>query len=108
MAKVEIAGPREHVPKGLHNREEIEIRCADCKVGLMKILVTRNNEDLKALGSPAVTTQVKCNCRLCGGSSWVRTVEGTFHTGAFDDECVFEPIESGNPNLLMFQAWGRQ
>lgn len=108
MAKLTIEGPKEHVPKGLHNRGEIEIRCADCNVGLMRILMTHNNEDLKALGVPPITTQVKCNCRLCGGSSWVHTVEGKFHPGAFDDNCVFEPVESDNKDLVMFQAWGRR
>lgn len=83
---------------------EVEIRCGDCDAGLLKILVTRTNEELLKMGYDPVNTQIQCACGICGGSSFKTEVGGSFHVGAWDDQSHFEPVASSDDEVML-RAW---
>lgn len=104
--------PEQHRKPSLKNRGEIAVACADCGTALMSFLVVRNNDDLRALPQPVepITTRVRCDCGICGGKSYVHTIEGQFYPGAAQDNIAFEPLDRDEQNgeghaVTTFKAW---
>ena len=91
-------------PAGLKNRGEVSVDCADCGAQLMTILIVRNNADLAEIGASPVTTQLRCACGICGGKSYVQTVEGQFYPGAAADDIAFE-VQEPDGEVVVFKAW---
>jgi hypothetical protein len=90
---------------GLKNRGEISVDCADCGAALMRFLIVRNNVDLAELGVDPVTTTVRCKCGICGGTSYVKTIEGQFYPGAAEDNIAFEVQDPPDGETIVFRAW---
>lgn len=92
---------------GLKDRGQATIHCADCSCELMVFQITKNNKDLVADDINPIATRIMVHCGMCGGSSYIRTLEGQFYPGAPKDNMGFEPIECENSDTcdVCFRAW---
>ena len=61
--------------------------------------------DLAEIKADPVTTAVRCKCGICGGTSYVKTIEGQFYPGAAEDNIAFEVQEPPDGETIVFRAW---
>jgi hypothetical protein len=96
---------------GLQNRGIEKIECADCGALLMVFQITKSNKDLNDESSSSVITKVVVDCGLCGGLSYVKTINGQFYPGAANDNMLFEPLDAKDARVscdIRFRAWEKK
>ncbi len=92
--------------KGLENYQKIIGECADCGTPLLEFWVTISNETLIKRGIDPITNKILVKCGICGGRSYIKTVNGSFHVGAASDDIVFEPLDEQIEDCdYVFKAW---
>lgn len=104
--KLTIEPPAERKSAGIEDRGRVQLTCADCGKDLIEIIITRNNDDLVKAGAGQVTTKVKCQCRSCGGSSYVADIEGTFCPGVPRDDMSMDVVGEED-GAIVFSAGGK-
>jgi hypothetical protein len=102
-------GERTRTPTGIQHRGEVVLDCADCGTTLLKLIITRNNDDLAKLNADPVKTKVQAVCEICGGRSYVRDVEGCFCPGAAADDMAFDVLaQDDGDEITRFRAWSKR
>lgn len=94
--------------RGLKNRGQVIVNCADCGKELMVFQIVKDNNDLSGEGLKPVNTKVVVLCGDCNGKSYSTTISGQFYPGAADDKTNFEPVDSDDDRYdAVFKAWSK-
>ncbi len=92
---------------GLTDEGCMDIDCADCGQDLMVLQKTKSNATLIQEGESPIKTVILVLCEICGGRSYLKTVEGQFYPGSPNDEMGFEPVDADEWDHadIVFKAW---
>lgn len=97
---------KEKKRKGLKDHGKICINCADCGTQLMEFWITQTNDELTEKGQESLSNKILVRCGICGGKSYIHTIEGYFHAGVPHDNMGFEPLDEKSDDCdHIFKAW---
>lgn len=92
--RMEVKKTQKRQLLGLANEGEIILTCKKCDTDLLCVMITYGNDKIIADGGSAITTMIQAECKMCGGSSPKKAVDGIFHLGIVSDDMFMDHKDS--------------